>query len=247
MPSLAQTATRSLKAIARAGWSATKTRESASSTASGATSSGSSDMLRDGDIETTSRLKEYPMVDLASLWLPILLSAVLVFVVSSIIHMVVGWHKADHKKLAKETEALEAMRKLGVSPGSYMFPCPASMKDMSSPEMLEKYNAGPVGFMTVFPNGPPAMGKSLVLWFIYSIVISIFVGYIATMSLSRGADYNLVFRVTGTVAILGYAVPNVVDTIWKGVSWGVTFRFIVDGILYGLCTAGAFGWLWPAA
>ena len=36
------------------------------------------------------------MVGLAALWLPILLSAVIVFVASSLIHMVSGWHKSDY-------------------------------------------------------------------------------------------------------------------------------------------------------
>ncbi len=113
-------------------------------------------------------------VELMDLWLPILLSAVLVFVASSILHMAIPIHKADYKKLAGEADVLAAMRGQGVEPGSYVFPCAGTMKEMSTPEMIEKMNLGPVGFMTVIPNGPMAMGKSLVAWFLYSIVIAVF-------------------------------------------------------------------------
>ena len=187
------------------------------------------------------------MVALLDLWLPILLSAVLVFVVSSIIHMVVPIHRSDYQKLPGEADLLDAMRGQGVQPGEYVFPCPASMKDMSSPEHLEKLDQGPVGFLTVVPSGPPAMGKSLLQWFLFSILIGVFVGYVGTFSLAPGDGYMDVFRLTGTVAILGYSVTQIPHSIWKGLRWGITCKFIGDGIVYGLVTAGAFAWLWPSA
>jgi hypothetical protein len=42
------------------------------------------------------------MAMLASLWLPILLAAVGVFVVSSLIHMLFKWHNRDYRKLPNE-------------------------------------------------------------------------------------------------------------------------------------------------
>ncbi len=186
------------------------------------------------------------MLSLTELWMPILVSAVFVFVVSSILHMVIPIHKGDFKKLPNEDKLLEAMRSTGVGQGSYMFPCPDCMKDMCSPEMIEKYNRGPVGSMTVFPNGPPAMGKSLIQWFVYSTMIGAFVAYIAAQGVARGADFMGVFRMAGTVAVLAYATVAIPDSIWKGQSWGVTAKFIFDGVVYGLVTGATFGWLWPA-
>lgn len=187
------------------------------------------------------------MVALIELWLPILLAAVLVFVVSSIIHMVLPIHRSDYRKLPGEAEVLEAMRAQGVPPGEYVLPCPSSMKDMASPEHLEKLKQGPVGFLTVIPSGPPALGKSLVQWFVFSLLIGVFAGYVGTISLEAGAEYMQVFRLTGTVAILGYAVTSIPNSIWRGLKWGTTIKFICDGIIYGLVTAGAFAWLWPSA
>ena len=187
------------------------------------------------------------MVGLFDLWLAVLLSGVLVFIVSSIIHMVIPWHRGDYGKLPGEEDVLETMRKHGVNPGQYMFPCPGSMKDMGTPEAVAKYERGPVGFLSVIPSGPPAMGMNLVMWFVYSLIIGVFTAYIASLSLDAGAPYMHVFRLTSSTAILGYAVGNMVDSIWKGVRWIITIKFIMDGIVYGLLTAGVFSWLWPAA
>lgn len=187
------------------------------------------------------------MVSLADLWLPVLASAVAVFVVSSLIHMVIGYHKSDWKKLADEDGVRDDLRKYSIPTGQYTFPCAASMKDMGSPEMLAKLNEGPVGHMTILPSGPWPVGKSLLQWFVFTIVVGVFIAYIATLALPAGADYMAVFRFTGTVAVLAYAFANVPDSIWKGVSWTTTAKFVVDGVLYGLATAGCFGWLWPGA
>lgn len=184
---------------------------------------------------------------LAELWLPILLSAVFVFVASFIFHMVLPIHKGDCKKFASEEKFLEEMRTQGLQRGEYMFPCPGSMKDMCSPEMIEKYKQGPVGFMTVLPSGPPAIGKSLVQWFLYSILVGVFVAYITRLALVPGAEYLAVFRITGTVAVLTYGISYLPNAIWKGTPWCVTLKFIFDGVVYGLLTAGTFGWLWPDA
>jgi len=186
------------------------------------------------------------MLSLTELWLPIMVSAAFVFVVSSILHMVIPIHKGDFKKLPSEDKLLAAMREAGVGRGAYMFPCPDCMKDMGSPEMLEKYKNGPVGSMIVIPNGPPAMGKSLVLWFLYTILVGIFVAYVVNLSLGPGADFMAVFRMAGTIGVLAYATAAIPDSIWKGQAWGITAKFIFDGVVYGLVTGATFGWLWPA-
>jgi hypothetical protein len=185
------------------------------------------------------------MVDLMSLWLPILLSAVAVFAASSIIHMVLPYHRTDYKKLPGEDKVLETMRNEGVVPGNYHFPWAASHKELGSAEMMDKFKKGPVGIINVIPNGPPAMGKYLVMWFVFCLVISIFAAYVAGRSLTAQAEYLAVFRLAGTVAFLGYSAAQVSDSIWKGQAWSTTIKAVLDGLIYGLLTAGFFGWLWP--
>ena len=187
------------------------------------------------------------MVPLAELWLPILLSAVFVFVASSVIHMATPMHKGDVVKLPGEEKLLEAMRAQGVRPGAYMFPCAGSMKEACTPEMVAKQNLGPVGFLNVLPNGPMKLGKHLAQWFVFCLFVGLLVAYAAGHSLARDTEYLSVFRLTGTAAFLGYGLTNVCDSIWKGSPWKSTGKFLFDGIVYALVTAGTFGWLWPDA
>ena len=64
-------------------------------------------------------------------------------------------------------------------------------------------------------------------------------------TLPPGTDYLRVFQVTGAVAFMAYGIGVIDDSIWKGQPWSSTWKFLFDGLLYALATAGAFGWLWP--
>jgi len=185
------------------------------------------------------------MTALASLWLPILLSSVMVFVVSSIIHMFIPWHKNDYQRLPDEDKFMGAVRPLAIPPGDYMVPRPLSRQEMASKEFLEKRNQGPVMVMTVMPSGPFSMGKNLLSWFLYSAVVGFFAGYVTSRVLPHGAPYLSVFRFVGTTAFMGYSLALWQMSIWYHRSWGTTFRSTVDGLLYACLTAGTFGWLWP--
>lgn len=187
------------------------------------------------------------MVPLPDLWLPIVVSAVFVFVVSSVIHMALQIHKKDWQKLPNEDQVLAAIRAAGAKPGQYMFPCAGSMKEMGTPEMQAKLNLGPVGNMNLLPSGPFNMGKSLGQWFLLSLAISACSAYVAGLGFGAGADTMLIFRVTSAAALLGHGVASATDSIWKGVRWSVTVKFLFDGLVYALVTGGTFAWLWPAA
>lgn len=186
------------------------------------------------------------MVPIPALWVPIVVSAVLVFAWSSIVHMVLGHHRKDYCKLPNEDAVLEALLGAGVPPGNYMFPHAEKPSDMSSPAMIEKYNRGPVGVMNLLPNGSPAMGKLLGLWFAYTLVVGLFVAYLTGRAFGPGTPYLTVFRFAGTIAFLAYASTHATDPIWKGERWSTALKYVADGLVYGLLTAGAFGWLWPS-
>ena len=185
------------------------------------------------------------MVPLMSLWIPILLSAVVVLVVSSVIHMVLSYHRSDFADLANEDDVMAALRKTGISPGDYLVPRAGSPKAMKSPEFIEKMKKGPVVFLTVMPSGAPAMGAQLAQWFAYSVVVGIFAGYIAGRALGPGAHYLAVFRFAGCSAFLGYALALWQNSIWYKRAWSATLKSTIDGLVYALLTAGIFGWLWP--
>jgi hypothetical protein len=185
------------------------------------------------------------MTALSALWLPILLSAVIVFVVSSIIHMASPWHKSDYPKMPNQDKVMETIRPLAIPPGDYMIPRPDTRAEMQSPEFLEKLNKGPVIVMTVMPNGRMSMASSLGGWFIYLVVVGLFAGYVASRALASGAAYLSVFRFVGATAFVGYALALWQMSIWYRRSWTTTMKATVDGLIYALLTAGTFGWLWP--
>ena len=186
------------------------------------------------------------MIPIMSLWLPILLSAVAVFIISSIIHMVLGYHANDFKGLSQEKEIMNDLRKYNIKPGEYHFPRPSSMKEMSTPDFIEKMKQGPVGFMTIMKNEAPGMTKELILWFIYSIIVGICAAYVASRAVDPGDGYLIVFRFAGTTAFIGYSLALIQNSIWYKRSWSATFKSMFDGLVYALTTAGIFGWLWPA-
>jgi hypothetical protein len=185
------------------------------------------------------------MVSLTALWLPIVLSAVAVFIASSVIHMVFKYHTSEYRQLPDEDAVLGALRNAKVGPGFYAFPRAATMKEMGSPEMQEKYKKGPCGTVNVIPSGPPAMGRALILWFIYSLVVGVFAGYLASRTLAPGTHYLQVFRVVGCASFMAYSFAYLSDGIWKMKPWSMNLKHVFDGLVYGLLTAGCFGWLWP--
>lgn len=185
------------------------------------------------------------MVTLSALWLPILLSAVAAFFLSFVLHQVLPLHRKDYVGLPDE-DGLRAALGSRTPPGDYVFPYAAGPAAMKDPEFQKKWAAGPSGALTVFSPGPFNMGKTLLAWFVYLVVIFVFVAYLAGRTLAPGADYLEVFRVVGTVAFLALAGADPVMSIWFRRKWSTTFKYVfVDGLLYALFAGGFFGWLWP--
>lgn len=185
------------------------------------------------------------MVPVLSLWLPIVLSAVLVFLASAVIHTVLGYHANDFRKVPAEDTVMEDLRRAGLAPGEYAIPYAASSKEMSSPEYVEKTRQGPVALITVARSGPPAMGKNFLLWFVYSLIVGVFTAYVTGRAVGPGADFFAVFRFATTTAFLGYAVALWQNSIWYFRSWVTTLKLTVDGGVYAVLTGAMFGWLWP--
>lgn len=184
------------------------------------------------------------MVPLAALWLPILVAAVIVFVVSSILHMVLPYHKSDYKAIPGEENVTAAMRTASVQPGVYMFPF-CSHDKMKDPAVQEKFKQGPVGHLTILPSGPPNMGKYLGLWFLYCVMVSAATAFIAGHSRPPGVEYIHIFKLTAAISFMSYGLAVFVDSIWKGQPWSNTVKGMFDGLIYAGMTGGAFGWLWP--
>lgn len=175
------------------------------------------------------------------LWLPIVVSAAVVFLASAAVWMFLKWHNSDWHRTADE----EAVRRVlsGSAPGVYLVPYvmdPGAIKD---PEVAKKYVDGPQAYITVVPNGIPSMGGKLFGTFIFYLFVGVLCAYILTRTTGPDAGYLTVFRITGTVAWIAYGVAYIQDSVWFGKPWSITVKNLIDALIYGLLTAGIFGWL----
>lgn len=185
------------------------------------------------------------MVALSALWLPLVLSAVGVFIVSAVLHMVLKYHQADYRKIPNQDLVLAELGKANVPPGLYQFPNFGSMKECNTPEAKARFRSGPNGILTVMPAGEMSMGKYLGMWFVFCLLVSLFTAYLTGHTVATGTDYLAVFRVAGTAAFMAYGLGHFVQSVWHGAPWANTLRAMADGLLYACVTAGFFGWLWP--
>jgi hypothetical protein len=185
------------------------------------------------------------MVSLLSLWLPIVLSAAIIFLASWLLHMIVGHHAGDMRKLPQEDALLDALRAAQVEPGDYMAPHISSASQMRDPQFLEKKRRGPTVVMTLTGGAQMSLAAPLAQWFVYLLIVMLLSAYVASRTLPLGAPYLEVFRVIGTVAFMALALGQPHQSIWWHRQWSATIKYMIDGLIYALLGAGVFGWLWP--
>lgn len=186
------------------------------------------------------------MPSLMSLWLPILLSTVFVFIASSIIWMALPIHKKDYGQLGeKEDAVMSAVRSWGLRGGMYMFPM-GDCKNTKDPALAERMKSGPWGVF-MLRDRPWNMGSCLGLWAVNILILTFVVAYVAAHALPAGAAYLKVFQIVGATALLAHGGSVMCDSIWKGRPWSHLPGALFDAIVYALLTAGTFGWLWPKA
>ena len=180
-----------------------------------------------------------------SLWLPVLVSAALVWIASAIVWMALPHHKSDFSKVPSEDGLADALRKLSLKPGQYLLPYMGDMKQMKDPAFVKRLEDGPIAMFRMRPNGVPTMGKNLTLYFLYCVLVSFVTAYVARHTLSPGAAWAVVFRLTGTIAIASHTLALFPESIWMWRPWTATWKSACDSIVYGLITGLVFAFLWP--
>jgi len=180
-------------------------------------------------------------MSIIGLWLPILVSSVVVFVASGLVWMVFKWHNSDFGKVVDEDRARDALS--GAAPGYYVLPYCMDPAEFKDPEMQQKFKDGPVGYITIVQNGLPQMAPKLVAIFIFFVLVGVLCAYFVSRTLAPDADYLAVFRVAGTVAFIANGIALIPESIWFGRPWSITAKNLLDALIYGLLTGGVFGWL----
>lgn len=182
------------------------------------------------------------MMSITALWLPIVLAAVLCWIAGAVIWMLLPHHKSDFARLPDQQGARDALR--AATPGQYTVPHIADPSKMTDDDK-RLFEEGPLAYITIVRKGMPNMGVNLVQQMAYLLVVATMVAYVASATLPAGADYLHVFQVTGTVAWLAFGFALIQESIWFGKPWSYTIKVLIDALIYGLLTAGVFGWLWP--
>ena len=181
---------------------------------------------------------------LIPLWLPILLSAAVVWIVSAVVWMALPHHKQDFIGLPDEDGFSDFIRKSGIKPGNYVFPDFRGREAMKSEKITKALEEGPVGHLSVWRT-PVTMGGKMVATFIVYLVVSTLIAYLAAVALPKAADFAKVFQVVGTAGILAYCFAFIPNNIWFGTHPRTIIASIIDGIFYGAITGAIFAWRWP--
>ena len=179
-----------------------------------------------------------------SLLLPIVVSAVAVFVLSMIVHMT-PWHRRDYGKLPDEDGVMKALRPFNIPPNDYVTPHPGSADYMKSKEYDDKRAAGPVMWVTIVPSGPWNVGKMMGLWFLFTVVVAATIACLVRTIVPPGGDAHAAFHYVAVITFLTYAMGIVPMSIWYERKWSTTLRYAVDAAVFALASGWIFSMLWP--
>ncbi len=183
-------------------------------------------------------------VTVPMLWLPIVLSAVIVLIGSATVWMALKYENAQWKPIEGEDQLRDVVRKLNLpAPGQYIFPHGMGREGMAA--AMKKMEQGPNGILLLTRPRTFSMTAQLVQSFIYYLVVSFFVAYVSSHALPAGVDYLKVFQIAGVTGFMAYGFALVPEAIWFGRTWKSVCLSIFSGLIYGCLTAGTFGWLWP--
>ncbi len=181
---------------------------------------------------------------LIPLWLPILLSAAVVWIASAIVWMALPHHKRDFIALPDEDAFMDHVRRSGIEPGNYVFPDFRDRETMSSEKTQKALKEGPVGHLSVWRT-PLTMGDKMVATFVVYLVVSTLIGYLTRVALPGPAPFAKVFQVAATAGILSYSFSFIPNAVWFGSYKRTIVASFLDGIFFGLITGAIFAWRWP--
>lgn len=201
---------------------------------------------------TKFELEGKHMEFMLALWLPVLLSAAAVWIVSAIAWMALPHHKRDFIGLpgpGGEGSFMEYLRTSGIKPGNYAFPDCHAPGAMKSEKVQKAWQEGPVGHLSVWRT-PLTMGDKMVATFVVYLVVSTLIAYLTRVALPGAAgttppSFARVFQVAGTAGVLAYCFSFIPNAVWWGSYRRTIVANVVDGLVYGAITGAIFAWLWP--
>ena len=183
-----------------------------------------------------------PTVELISLFFPVLLTTVALFISGFLCWAILPNHKPDWQKLPNEDEFLDAIAELNLPRGNFAYPHAMDQQSMESDTYKRAVERGTFGTVQVWGEAPK-MGTNLIRQVVYLLVTNSCLAYLSTLALPAGADFMQVFRFVATAALLTFTVAVVPGTIWfKNRLTG----YLIDGVIQAVIVGAIFGSMWPA-
>lgn len=181
---------------------------------------------------------------LLPLWLPIVLSAVVVWIASLIASTALPHHKKDFVALPDEDGFAGDMRRRGIPPGNYLFPDFRGREAMKSAKVAKALNEGPVGHLIVWKT-PLTMGDKMLGTLLVHLVVCTLIAYLTRVAIPGPAPFLKVFQVATTAGILAHCFSFIPAALWWGSYKRTIVANVVDGVVFGVMIGAIFGWRWP--
>lgn len=185
-------------------------------------------------------------VHITDLWLPILASAVAVWIASALAWMAIGHHKNDQKRLppAAEDAMTALIKSTPITPGVYAFPHQTDCSKMSAEEKKRIMSGEmPMGMLRVW--GKMSMASPMIMTFIVNLVIGVVIAFLCLGVMGKGTEFKVVLHTAGLAAILAHTGASVCNDIWFQESRRAMATKLIDGVVYGVIVGLVFAWLWP--
>ncbi len=186
------------------------------------------------------------MTPFTSLLLPTIVAAVAVFILSSIIHMAMPWHRSDYGQVPDDDALLDAIRPLNIPPGDYVVPSPYGPGGQGrNPEFMSKFKRGPSVLMTLHAGGEMNMGRYMGQWFLFTVLVAAIAACMTGSIVPPGGSDHAIFHQAGAVTAIAYSLGAWPLSIWYHRKWSTAFKSTFDALIYGAATGLIFTWMWP--
>jgi Flp pilus assembly protein TadB len=182
------------------------------------------------------------------LWVPVVVSTAAMFMLSFVFWAALNVHAGDHDHIpnSKENELRDALARLGIGPGSYMFPKAMNHAEASSNEFQGQFFVKPSGTMMIFRK--PNMALNMLATAMLFLVICLGVAYVAHLTLAKApaaASFWQVFRVVFTILFLGCSIHPLINQVWFQSKGRTKVLTVIEGACYAAAAGLVFAWLWP--
>jgi hypothetical protein len=174
------------------------------------------------------------------LWFPILVSGLVTHILSTLAWMIMPHHKPEWQKLPIEDELHTLLTKNKAAAGQFIFPFARNPQEERAADYQDKVRQ--CRGMLILWATPANMGKAIGLTLLGFFVIAFVIGYLASLAMSRDADFMRVLQFVTTAGLLAHVAANFPHVFWFRRKIAME---VLDGVIYALATGLIFAALWP--